>query len=201
MGKFEDELWTDLMQAHGDELAATQRPLAPRGRVRPLALTAGAASVIALGTAMASTLTATTSAPAYAVTENPDGTVSVTIHDIIGITGANAKLAALGVRARALTFGPDCTQQEHPGLTHPPAPGTMAVSSSTPDEVTFRPSAIPVGDTLVLAAKVADNGRVAVRIGLVLSPAPSCFRVGHPISVPGQGSPSRTGSAAPTPSR
>jgi hypothetical protein len=201
MGKFEDELWTDLMQAHGDQLAATQRPQTRPGRMRPLALTAGAAGVIGVGTAMAIALTATTSAPAYAVTENSDGTISVTIHDVTGVTGANTELAALGVRARALTFGPDCTQQEHPDPTHPRVYGTMLVRSPTPDEVTIQPSAIPVGDTMVLAAKIADNGRVVVRIGLVLSPAPSCFRIGHPIPVLGPGSTSRTGSASPTPSR
>ncbi|HEX4721759.1 MAG TPA: hypothetical protein VH333_04540 [Pseudonocardiaceae bacterium] len=178
MGNFEDELWTDLLRAHGDGLATAQRPAPLRSRTRPLALTAGAAGVVGVGTVLALTLTATTSVPAYAVTENSDGTVTVTLHDISGVTGINAKLAALGVRARAVTPRPDCTEVEHPDPTHRMVNANtdpLAVASNAAQgKVVIQPRAIPVGDTLVLTAKDFGHGSVVFGVGLVLDPAPSC---------------------------
>jgi hypothetical protein len=182
MGNFEDELWTDLLQAHGDGLATAQRPAQRRARTRPLALTAGAVGVVGVGTVLALTLTATTSVPAYAVTENSDGTVTITLHDISGVTGVNAKLAALGVRARAVTPRPDCMAVEIPDPTDWTAnantnPLTVA-SNVAQGKVVIQPRAIPVGVTLVLMAEEGD-GRDSFVVGLTLAPAPSCIK-GYP---------------------
>ena len=178
MGNFEDELWTDLLQAHGDGLENAQRPTPRRSRTRPLALTAGAAGVVGVGTVLAITLTATTSVPAYAVTENSDGTVTVTLHDISGVTGINAKLAALGVRARALTPRPDCTEVEHPDpayrMVNANTDPLAVASNAAQGKVVIQPRAIPVGDTLVLTAADFGHGEFMFSVGMVLDPAPSC---------------------------
>ncbi len=178
MGDFEDQLWTDLMHAHGDELARAQRPPARRGRARPLALTAGGVGVIGAITAVTLGLPATTGTPAYAVTENADGTVAVTIHDLIGIRGANAELARLGVPIRAVTFGPDCRDAFHPDPNAGTMRATFLATSPARGEMTVRPAEIPAGDTLLLTAEV-NGSEVGLGIGLVRGPAPSCIRVDH----------------------
>ncbi|HEY3608421.1 MAG TPA: hypothetical protein VGL06_13015 [Pseudonocardiaceae bacterium] len=206
MGNFEDELWTDLLQAHGDRLATARRPTSRRSRTGRLALTAGAAGVVGVGTVLAITLTATTSVPAYAVTENSDGTISVTIHDISGITGANAELAALGVRARALTPTPDCTEVLHGDPTHTMSDtdARTVATNAAQGKVVIQPRAIPVGDTLALTAKDFGNGSSIFMVGLVLDPAPSCVKENlQPIHVaPIPITPSGVvGAASPTPQR
>jgi hypothetical protein len=181
MTKFEDALWTDLMDTHGDRLAAAQRPEPKHGTVRPLTLTAGALGAAGAATALALTLTATSGAPAYAVTRNFDGTIRVTIRDIAGVSGANAELAKLGVHARALPYSPECTAAVYPATppgASAPRPGQppkpVGDRQRAPDEVTIEPRKIPRGDTLVLAANV-KNGRVQVLSMLVSDPAPSCL--------------------------
>lgn len=193
MGKFEDQLWADLLTEHGDDLAAAHRPVRRHDRGRPVALTAGAFGVIGIVTALGLTLTATTSPPAYAVTENGDGSVSVAIHDIRGVAPANRELERLGVRARALPVTERCVGVPHPGPKPPPAPSSLGVRVQGTAEVTFQPNAIPAGDTLLLGAVVLPNDGMALRIGLTYGQAPDCFRLG---GVPGPAAP--RGSVVPT---
>jgi len=142
MGNFEDQLWTELANAHGDELAGATRPPARRNRGRPLAMTAGAFGAVGIATTVSLALTATTSTPAYAVTRNHDGTVSVTIHDMIGITGANAELEKLGAPIRRATTPaisctcPRCTRS----LSKRPTETGRNSSRSRCDRRTFRPA-------------------------------------------------------------
>lgn len=175
MGEFENQLWSDLLEAHGEQLATAQRP--PRSRVRPAALAVGGIGMA--GVALAVTLTVTTGPPAYAVTRNADGTVTVAIHDISGVTGANALLAELGVRAHAVTYDANCKEEPHPDPRHPEPYGWLieqVPQASTPiDTVTIKPQAIPAGDTLVLATRVHPDGKVGVQLGVVRDPAPSCL--------------------------
>ena len=92
MTKFADQLFDDLMREHGTVLSDVRVPSAPRRRhtARPALLAAGAGGVAAAVTA--GLLVAGGRTPAYAVTRNPDGTVSLAVYQQSGIAGANAKL-------------------------------------------------------------------------------------------------------------
>lgn len=184
MGSFEDQLWSELARAHGDELSRARREPARHGRTRPVALTAGAFGVVGAVTVVSLALTATTGTPAYAVTEHTDGTVAITIHDLIGVDGANAELAKLGVPVRAVTIDSSCHGTYHPDPNLPPVHGTVLVRSTGQDEITVRPANIPAGDTLLLAAKQVGS-RVAMSIALVRDPAPSCLGVIRHLIGPG----------------
>ena len=95
MTKFADQLFDDLMQEHGPALARTTPP-APRRHIatRGTLLAAGTACA-AIGVT-AGALVAGGGTPAYAVTTNPDGTVTLAVYQTSGIAGANARLRQLG---------------------------------------------------------------------------------------------------------
>jgi len=150
--------------------------------------------------AAALTVTASTSPPAYALVVNPNGSVSLTINELIGITGANAELARLGVRARVARIEPHCTAAgDHVAF---PRPHLGSVSSH--DEIgaagmveaellprgwgpfgrlrmAIHPGAIPQGDTLLLTVRAMTPtyhgdpiGAVGMSMGLYRGPAPAC---------------------------
>jgi hypothetical protein len=180
MATFEDQLWTDLLSEHGTELAGASRSATRRSRAKPILVTAGTFGVVGAATAVALTLTATASPPAYAVTANPDGTVSVTINEIVGVSGANAELARLHVRAKAVLETADCTA--NPPQVPTKVFGGGALQGNPVDGVTIIPDAIPVGDTLMLVAKTSGNAGALTAI-IVRGPAPSCS---PELQLPGQ---------------
>jgi hypothetical protein len=177
MATFEDQLWTDLLGEHGTELAGASRSATRRSRTKPILVTAGTFGVVGVATAVALTLTATAGPPAYAVTTNPDGTVSVTINQIVGVSGANAELARLHVRARAVPENDDCTANP-PQQVPTNVFGGGALRGQPVDGVTIVPDAIPAGDTLMLVAKTSGNSGVLAAI-MVRGPVPSCFGGPH----------------------
>jgi hypothetical protein len=169
---FEDRLWRDLVRDHGGHLATLRRPGSTTRNKRPLLL-GGAVSVAGAATVGALVLSATTSTPAYAVSSNSDGTITVTIHDIAGVAGANAQLARLGVRARAVPAVANCPtavsrvpEYEWAGKAWRPAPASFAV--------TLTPSEIPSGETLVLAAREISHDHVELGVMMVHGQAPGC---------------------------
>lgn len=176
MGKFEDQLWADLMTEHGDSLA-TERRTPPR-RARPATLgVVGVVGTAGLATALALTLTATGAGPAYAVSQNADGSVTVTINQIEGVSGANATLAGLGVRARAMAVNPFCVVT--PTVWRPHRFNEHAVHSGPgQNTLTIEPDYIPADDTLVLVAEQV-NGRTGLAVLMVGDPAPACFSNTH----------------------
>src|SRR5215469_5144516 len=98
MTRFADQLFDDLMREHGQALAQTAVPAAPKRHLtaRPVLLTAGAGGVAVA--AAVGTLVAGGGSPAYAVTTHPDGTVTLAVYKSSGIAGANSKLHELGDR-------------------------------------------------------------------------------------------------------
>jgi hypothetical protein len=98
MTRFSDHLWSDLAEEHGGTLAVIDRPGAGRARLlrRPRLVAASTLGLAGAGTALLLTLGAT-SAPAYAVTTNGDGSVLVTINQLSALPQANAKLTAMGI--------------------------------------------------------------------------------------------------------
>lgn len=110
MSKFTDRLWRDLVREHGAGLAQMD-PLATgaqRRRARPRLLAGTGVGVAGLATAAALLLGATSSSPAFAVTPNHDGTVTVKIMRLGGVAGANSRLAAMDVRAKIVQVAGRC---------------------------------------------------------------------------------------------
>jgi hypothetical protein len=172
MPSFEDQLWSDLLREHGDDLAGAHRTSARPAQIRPLLLAAGAFGVVGAATAVLLALSATGGTPAYAVISNPDGTVTVTISEIAGIRGANAELARMHVRARAVPMTDDCAATVTPQPVDGSAAGQLRTSS--PDGLTIVPNRIPAGATLMLVARETGSGTVAVGARLVRGAVPSC---------------------------
>lgn len=57
--------------------------------------------------------------PAYAVTVNPDGSVVLSVRELLGVGPANARLARLGVRARLVRREAGCTARTTATLLPP----------------------------------------------------------------------------------
>jgi hypothetical protein len=184
MGKFEDRLWTELVREHGRDLAQIPRP--PRRsarRPRPRLLLGTTVGLAGVGTALALVLSAASSSPAFAVTRNPDGTVTVWVTRVGGIVGANARLAELGVHARAVQITAGCT----PARANWIARNAKVQMVGTPGRMQklimkarFDPKRIPAGHTLVLAAARAGLAARVAPVHLVRGQAPGCFPVKPP---------------------
>jgi hypothetical protein len=191
MSRFEDRLWDELVEQHGALLlepppAALPRTLVPVGRTsRALRRLL---PIAALGTALAGVIAALViglggggvGTPAYAVTANGDGTVTVTIREIVGIEGANAKLAALGVPVRVVPVKPDCPavgKGSAPDRVSPEREHTVLspVGPAGSASVKITPAAIPSGDTLVLGARQLDAGAIALGGALYKGPGRDCL--------------------------
>ena len=148
MSEFEDNLWLAVVRDHADELARTERTGHHRRATHPRLLagtTVGLAAVVA--TAAALLFGASTSPQAFAVTRNPDGTVTVNLMHPSGIAGANRKLAAMGVRAQIAVQAKTPPKLVCPGGTAP--------------TITFDPASIPASQELVIAAGQPDAGNAA----------------------------------------
>lgn len=135
---------------------------------------AGAATALAL-------ILSATNAPAFAVTRNSNGTVTVTIDQIAGVSGANTELAALGVNARAVRIVQGCTAtlqllpRRTPSVILPPHGNPSVIHPHGSQSVTIEPSRIPAGDTVVLAV-VQSTGVLQILVGMVRHGAvPRCL--------------------------
>jgi hypothetical protein len=83
---------------------ALRRRLPARLRLAPLRLLVGATGgIAALAAGLAVLLGSTVTSPAFAVTRNPNGTITVHLMRVAGIAGANRTLASFGVRARIVS--------------------------------------------------------------------------------------------------
>ena len=166
MSTFEDHLWSQLVSDHGEQirqaeketasLAASSRESSGRRRWRASHRSSGRQLVLA-GTALgvacvagaiivAHTTTKNPTAPAisrtaFAVTDNHDGTLTVTLHNRSALPALNASLVSYGLKAklphgvsaRTLSLTATCPKVPtlpgggHPaavGPPHAPLPGT-----------------------------------------------------------------------------
>ena len=153
MSKFEDRLWRDLVRKHGADLAQMNMPPAKRPRRRPRLLAGTTLSLAGIGAAVVLLVSAAGSSPAFAVSRNANGTVTVTIQRIDAIHGANAKLAALGIRARLVEVMPGCTVKALPPAAVAAMKLATSVAGRTPHQVAITrldPSKIPAGSWQVI---------------------------------------------------
>jgi hypothetical protein len=148
MSEFEDNLWLSVVREHGDELARTGRTVHKHRRApRPRLLAGSTVGLAATATAAALLLGASTSSPAFAVTRNPDGTVTVNLMKLSGIAGANERLAAMGVRAQIRALAKQPPKFVCPGGTVP--------------TITFDPASIPKRQALVITPSRPSSGDAA----------------------------------------
>jgi len=158
MTRFADQLFDDLMREHGQALARTTVPAAPKRHLatRPVLLTAGAGGLAAV--AAVGTLVAGGGTPAYAVTTHPDGTVTLAVYQTSGIAGANSKLHQLGDRVVVVPVRPGCRSID--SLPDPGVPAkdiSLQVRASTGGSVTVDAHGVPAGDILVLGLSSTDG--------------------------------------------
>jgi hypothetical protein len=154
-------------QIRATEMAAPRRlPRVPAVRFarHPRMLAGGATAAVAATTAAVLTIGATTTTPpAFAVTNNQNGMVTITLNEITGVSGLNAELASKGIAIRAVpvvsgcnapaqVVGPDGSLESASTLAvselpHNPRTG----SQSTLRSITVDPPHTP-GQTRILAA-------------------------------------------------
>jgi len=179
--KFADQLYEDLMREHGAALQALSEdtPAAAPARrrrhraARPAWLTAGAGIVTAAVT-MGFVLFGGSAGAAYAVTQNPDGTVSVAVHEASAISSANTTLKAMGVRAVVVPVRDGCPRLDT--VTSPQPGGEISVQVRKGDgtAITVSAKGIPANETLVLGFDSVRGGMVTAA-GLVKGKVPGCI--------------------------
>ena len=176
MTKFEDRLWRELVRRHGADLAEMTRPASKRARhARPRLLAGTSVALAGIGTAAVLVLSAASSPPAFAVSRNADGTYTVRLQKLAAIHGANAKLAALGIRARIVEVTPSCAYRVlPPAAVHAMelAKGIAASDALKSSATRVDPRRIPPGKLQVLpAVRVAGHVNIApARLAAVAAP-------------------------------
>jgi hypothetical protein len=177
MTKFADQLYTDLLREHGSTLADT-RPLAGSRRQfasRRVLLATGAGGAAVAATA--GVLTAGGGTPAYALTTNQDGTVTLAVYRESGIAQANAELHQLGDRVVVVPVRPGCPSIHSlpPPAVRPRHKGSITIASAKSRDGYIKVSAsgIPAGDILVVGFEVTGNSSSG-GASLTSPPAPSC---------------------------
>jgi hypothetical protein len=193
MSSFEDHLWSDLVREHGDRMRTAPSQTgalaasvtgADAGRVRrlrrPALLTGSALGTAGAAVAAVLTLTATTTAPAFAVTDNTDGSITVTLREISALSGLNAEFARRGLNARAVPMSSACPTKGF-GNALPLATNFNRFT------ITLDPSEVPDGYTAVVAATQTASGQVELVQGAVPPPVPTCFNTEIPTRIPLKG--------------
>jgi hypothetical protein len=169
MTTFEDSLWDRLAREHAADTVALE-PLRGRSR-RPLAISAGAAGIAAVAAAGVLLFGASASTPpAYALTTNPDGSVTVSINNIeTAIPVLNAEFRKDGIDETVIPVEADCANREVGVITYP------GVTRSTTITLVPGRKYLAPGYDGVLAAEQIPDGSVALGEGAMKPPLPSCF--------------------------
>ncbi len=154
MSKFEDHLWREFMREHGHALAQMSTPTAKHVGRGPRLVAGISVGLAGVGVAVALVLGAASTSPAFAVTRNHDGTVTISIQRASGIAGANARLNQLGVRAKVMQQVPAdyrCTSWvAQQGQGAPTAATSSSAPAPAPAHWTIDPRKVPAGRTLAL---------------------------------------------------
>ncbi len=114
----------------------------------------------------------------FVMIQNADSTITVARERVFAAAGLNEQLAKLGIRAKALRADPSCSSTVA-GVGWGDLYPRIVIQNHPAPGVTIQPDAIPVDDTLVLAAeRTSHPGRqpaIVVRTLLVSGPAPACI--------------------------
>jgi hypothetical protein len=154
MSKFEDHLWLEVARHHGPALEIAGRPRAQYRRPGRRTLASSTLGLAGLGAVLVLVLGTGATSPAFAVTRNHNGTVTVSIKRASGIVGANAKLRQLGINARVLAQVPvGCSPSTPMAGRSPPTPSGGIANAHW----TINPSQVPAGQMLALTPPPAGN--------------------------------------------
>ena len=189
MTKFADQLYEDLMREHGAALRSMPRPATPararRRAARPAWVTAGL--VTATGAAAGGFVVfGGAAAPAYAVTRNANGTVSVAVKQASAIDAANARLKAIGVRVVIVPVRAGCPNLDtltDQGLRGAAVGVSVGGHAGRVDTITVNAKGVPAGDALVLAFEDSDGG-VFGGSAIIKGKAPGCVTLPAPPARP-----------------
>jgi hypothetical protein len=124
-----------------------------------------AAAVAALVAVAIVLLGSTATTPSFAVTKGPDDSISVTIRDLTGVSGANQRLREYGAPIRVVPIQDGCTS--HIDLTYlkvAQQPATISLTLNT----------IQPGYTAVIAARMTGSNTAEMALGRVTGAVPSC---------------------------
>jgi hypothetical protein len=196
MTKFSDQLFDDLMREHGPALTDTTLPAHTRRHITTRETLLAGGGALAVAGAVAGALVAANGTPAhvagsgtpaaYAVTKNPDGTITLAVYQKSGIAAANTRLRELGDKQVVVVpIERGCTSK----VTPPAVSGkghliSTGISRSPDGTITVNAHGIPAGDILVIG--VATSGNTSYGVGTLASPpAPGC--VAPPPLPPGSG--------------
>jgi hypothetical protein len=179
MSKFEDRLWRELVHRHGADLARVTRPAAKHARrTRPRLLAGTSVALAGVGATLALVLSAASSPPAFAVSHNADGTYTVSLQKLAAVHGANARLAALGIRARLVEVTQGCTVKTlPPAAVHAMQLAQGMAGKAAPQVASARldPRKIPPGKWQVIPT-YRVGGEVHVdKAHLIQGRAPACI--------------------------
>ena len=175
MSKFTDRLWREIVREHGADLRGVERPAArPHHRLTRVLAGTGLVGVAGAGATLALVLGAASTSPAFAVTRNNDGTYSVGLSAWSAIPAANARLRALGLRARLVGVESGCsaaTAAVLPQRVVVPAAARAALAA----RAKIDPAAIPPGRILLVPAIHYGNIIRLAQAKAVAGIAPACL--------------------------
>jgi len=194
MTDFEQRLWDHLADEFNadDIVMPIDRTIASqtRQRRRRLTITAGlTAATAAVAAAVVLLISATTATqPAYALVQHPDGSVTVTVHNLrTAIKPINTHLRELGIPVRFIPITDACPASNG-GWVYPVKPSQYPQLRWTFTRQESRKWA--AGYWGYIGIGRSDDGRLLLAGGAMKSPLPSCFN-----STPGRfASPSSSGS-------
>ncbi|MFB9675730.1 hypothetical protein [Streptosporangium vulgare] len=185
-------MWETIPAATPGELAGARRRLLSGMHSRRRLVTTPRLLVAAsaAATAVAAALAIGSGAPAYAVAESPDGTLTVTVNELHDPEGLEAKLGAAGVKADVTFLAPGtrCAAPRFAGVDSayggPPAAGPGKLRSLVNESrslkattvtsirtIRISPEHIRPGETLVMEFRDNANAQVPWRLGSWLAQA------------------------------
>jgi hypothetical protein len=173
MMNFADQLYDDLMREHGPMLAEIRPPASRRPVTARRTLLAAGAGGVAVAATVAG-LVAGSGSPAYALTTNPDGTVTLAVHQAAGIGQANAKLRALGDNVVVVPIRAGCPALRPPAASARGELVTTQAGRSADGGITVSGHA-PAGDIIVVGVMTGTAHETAMVSQVSSPPAPSCI--------------------------
>jgi hypothetical protein len=135
MTNYNDKLWREIMDQHGDTLDQAEWPPRREGGARflrrPRVLAGGSLGLVGIGAGLLLALTAGGAAAptqAFAITEHHDGSVLVQLNSQEDLGQANQKLAAMGINEQIVLM-----PNPHPTASRGVENCTAAPGASAPD--------------------------------------------------------------------
>ncbi len=163
--------------------ALPRRAFALLTRAPRLALASGLAS-LATVTAVVAVFASTGTPPAYALTQNANGTYTVTINDITtGVPALNAKLKQLEIDAIAVPVTSACTVPPSSLTERMEAQLSPALSTDgSGGLINLGQANIPAGTEGVIAAYQSPSGQINLTFSTTTGSIPSCLNTSDVVS-------------------